>query len=285
MKLEDHEFILLRDFIAQHFGIYFDDGRRWVLESKLSRLMERYTFDSFFEYYNFLMRKFYVSQSFNDPDLIELINSISNNETYFCRESGAFRALRENIFPEISRRQSFMRILSAGCSTGAEAYSIAAALLEADINFYRSCCPVLGVDIDPYVLKVAEAGVYGESAFRGINDPRRLEEFKNYFTPTTEGRNQQLFAVVDDLKNLVDFKQANILDKQALVSLGKFDIIFCRNVLIYFSDEGKREAIDNFSEVLNPEGYLFLGHSESIIGKSNDFNTVEKNNHIFYQKD
>lgn len=283
-KLEDEEFALLRDFIAQYFGIYFDDNKRWLLESKLDRLMRRYSFTTFIQYYNYLVHRFYMNQSCTNPDLIDLISVVSNNETYFYREAEAFLVMNQTLLPKILKQKSSVRTLSAGCSTGEEVYTILIKLLQSGNIIQGVDVSVVGIDIDPYVLKTAKNGEYRAKAFRGITDPRVKDYMKKYFTVSANENSEECYLVKSTLKASVEFHQKNLLDKPALQELGKFDIIFCRNVLIYFNEFGKQVVIENLSEILSQNGYLFLGHSESLIGKSTAFKPVDKNRHIYYQK-
>lgn len=285
LHLQADEFVMLRNFIMQLFGIYFDDDKQWLLESKLSRLMHRHDFNSFIEYYNFLMQRFYLGQAFTDPELVELVRAVSNNETYFFREAKALCVLTDHLMPELLQRQEPIKILSAGCSSGEEAYSIVIAMLQSRLMLTGSRARVIGVDVDSHVLNMAHEGVFKESAFRGISDPNQLRSVQAYFRPqpTPKGDNS-LYKVKDMVKMHVEFHQCNLLDLNALQDLGPFDIIFCRNVLIYFSESGRKTAVENFVATLKKRGYLFLGHSESIIGKEFALKPVDRCDHIYYEK-
>lgn len=290
--LLEHEFVLLRDFIYQHFGIYFTDDKKWMLESKLAKLMSYHALNSFLEYYQFLMRKFYVNHDYADPDFIELIRAVTNHETYFLREQEAFKMIHILMENDLRVRSAGnwiknYRLLSAGCSTGEEVYSVVMWLTEN--GFRTQNFSVLGIDIDPTVLETAHCGVYRPFSFRGFDDSKPMGVWEKYFSkvPSSGQRRNERgcdYIVQDGIRENVDFRQINILDLTALKKQGPFDVILCRNVLIYFNDESKQMAIDNFAEALNPGGYLFLGHSESIISISGAFEVVNDQPIIFYRK-
>ena len=277
------ELILLRDFITEKFGIYFDDEKLWLLESKISRLMQKKSIKSIIEYYNYLIQRFYLSNTNVDPDLIELIKILSNNETYFYREADAFLIICKEIIPNLYSKQSNLRILCAGCSSGEEVYSLAISLAECNSLFINSAISIVGIDIDPDAIKMASAGVYKASAFRGIQNNDLMENLKTYFD-VIKNENEEIFIVKSKIKNVISFQQVNLLDRMSILRLGKFDAILCRNVLIYFNDEGKKTVIRNFSDLLNENGFLFLGHAETIVGKDQYFVPLETQNLIYYKK-
>lgn len=276
MELKDHEFLLLRNFISEHFGVYFSDDKRWMLESKLTRIIP-VEFKSFLEYYQHLMQKFFVQQSFLEKEIIDLIQAITNHETYFFRENGGLSALRE-IFSQNATKP--MRILSAGCSTGEEVYTVAMMLRDAGIPVFGS--GVIGIDLDAEVIKKGSEGIYGTNAFRGVEDRKLYNSIKRYFD-ITEGPNP-VYKVRDDLKKVVMFQQANLVDPTSLELLGMFDVILCRNVLIYFNETERTRTFVNLSKLLKPGGYLFLGHSETLQNTNHELRPVDIAGHLLYQK-
>lgn len=276
MELKDHEFLLLRNFISEHFGVYFSDDKRWMLESKLARIIP-IEFQSFLEYYQHLMQKFFVQQSFLEKEIIDLIRAITNHETYFFRENGGLYALREIISKDTTKP---VRVLSAGCSTGEEVYTVAMLLRDAGIPVFGS--GVIGIDLDVEVIRKSSEGVYRTHAFRGVEDRVFYNSVKRYFDITEEPN--PVYRVKDDLKKIVIFQQANLVDKASLELLGMFDIILCRNVLIYFNETERARTFENLSKLLKPNGYLFLGHSETLQDTDHGLQPVEIAGHLLYQK-
>jgi chemotaxis protein methyltransferase CheR len=273
IPLPDDIFRLLRDFVHSYCGIYFDDGSKFLLERRLSRRLEQHRLRSFEEYYHFLRydRK-------REEELAILIDNLTTNETYFFRESSQLRAFSEEILPEIKQTHAgrkVLRIWSAGCSTGEEPYTIAILLLESGDWWRDWQVEILGSDINQRVLHAARKGVYKKSAHR-VTSPGMLAK---YFLEEKGD-----YRIIDDVKELVSFSSVNLLDpfKTSLVS--NMDIIFCRNVIIYFDKEAKKKVIESFHHKLREGGHLFLGHSESLINISNAFELRTLKNDMIYQK-
>lgn len=283
MNLTDDEFTMFRDFISQNMGIYFSDEKRWLLESRLSLLIGQSPFQSFTDYYDHLARKLFLDRALTDPEFIKLIRVITNHETYFYREPSAFGALKKYVLPRLAPQKTNVRILSAGCATGEEVYTITILFLQFRQTRFYLLPSVVGVDLDPHVLEIARAGIYKSTAFRGFEDRQTLHDFKKYFS-AHDDNHQEKYRIKDHLKEFVEFHHVNIMDREKLQKMGLFDVIFCRNVLIYFGDDAKKTVINHFADLLAPGGYLFLGHSESIVGKTDMFNIIDSNNQIFYQK-
>ncbi len=274
IPLPDDVFRLLRDFIHGYCGIYFDDGSKFLLERRLSRRLEQHRLKSFEEYYHFLRydRK-------REEELVALIDNLTTNETYFFRESPQLRAFSEEILPELraslADRKS-LRIWSAGCSTGEEPYTIAILLLESGDWWRDWQVDIIGSDINQRVLHTARKGVYKKGAHRAT-DPRMLAK---YFITDEKGD----YRIIDRVKELVSFSYLNLLDPYKTSLVGGMDVIFCRNVIIYFDREAKKKVIEGFYHKLRDGGYLLLGHSESLINISNAFVLRTLKNDMVYQK-
>lgn len=274
IPLPDDVFRLLRDFIHGYCGIYFDDGSRFLLERRLSRRLEQHRLKSFEEYYHFLRydRK-------REEELVILIDNLTTNETYFFRETPQLRAFSEEILPELREGladRKALRIWSAGCSTGEEPYTIAILLLEAGDWWHDWQIEILGSDINQRVLHTARKGVYKRSAHRATS-PGMLAK---YFVTDEKGD----YRIVDKVKSLVSFSCLNLLDPYKTSLISNMDIIFCRNVIIYFDREAKKKVIESFYHKLRDGGYLLLGHSESLINISNAFTLRTLKNDMVYQK-
>jgi len=272
-SLPDDVFRLLRDFVHSYCGIYFDDGSKFLLERRLSRRLEQHRLKSFEEYYHFLRydRK-------REEELTILVDNLTTNETYFFRESPQLHAFSDEILPEL--RQSLadrkvLRIWSAGCSTGEEPYTIGMLMFESG-NWWRDWqVEILGSDINQRVLHTARKGVYKKSAHRATSP----EMLTKYFIEEKGD-----YRVIDKVKELVSFSYVNLLDPFKTSLISNMDIIFCRNVIIYFDKEAKKKVIESFYQKLRGGGYLLLGHSESLINISNAFVLRTLKNDMVYQK-
>ncbi len=275
IPLPDDVFRLLRDFIHGYCGIYFDDGSKFLLERRLARRLEQHQLKSFEEYYHFLRydRK-------REEELVILIDNLTTNETYFFRESAQLKAFSEEILPELrdslSDRRKALRIWSAGCSTGEEPYTIAILLLESGDWWRDWQIEILGSDINQRVLHTARKGVYKKSAHRAT----RPDMLAKYFIVDEKGD----YRIIDQVKELVSFSCLNLLDPYKTSLISHMDIIFCRNVIIYFDREAKKKVIGSFYQKLRDGGYLLLGHSESLINVSNAFILRTLKHDMVYQK-
>jgi len=273
MPLPDDVFRLIRDFVHDYCGIYFDDGSKFLLERRLSRRLEQHRLKTFEEYYHFLRydRK-------REEELTILVDNLTTNETYFFRESPQLRAFSEEILPELRQTltdRKVLRIWSAGCSTGEEPYTIAMLLLESGDWWRDWQVEILGSDINQRVLHTARKGVYKKSAHRATTP----EMIAKYFVEEKDD-----YRIVDRVKELVSFSYLNLLDPHKTSLISNMDIIFCRNVIIYFDKEAKKKVIESFYNKLREGGYLLLGHSESLINISNAFVLRTLKNDMVYQR-
>ena len=274
IPLPDDIFRLLRDFIHGYCGIYFDDGSKFLLERRLSRRLEQHRLKNFEEYYHFLKydRK-------REEELVVLIDNLTTNETYFFRESPQLRAFSDEILPELRRslaNRKVLRIWSAGCSTGEEPYTIAILLLESGDWWRDWQVEILGSDINQRVLHTARKGVYKKSAHRATSP----EMLAKYFVQDEKSD----YRIIDRVKELVSFSSVNLLDPHKTSLISNMDVIFCRNVIIYFDRDAKKKVIESFYQKLREGGYLLLGHSESLINISNAFMLRTLKNDMVYQK-
>jgi len=274
IPLPDDVFRLLRDFIHGYCGIFFDDGSKFLLERRLSRRLEQHRLKTFEEYYHYLRydRK-------REEELTILVDNLTTNETYFFRESPQLRAFSEEILPELRETladRKVLRIWSAGCSTGEEPYTIAMLLLESGDWWRDWQVEILGSDINQRVLHTARKGVYKKNAHR-VTSPEMLAK---YFIEENNGD----FRIVDKVKELVSFSSLNLFDPFKTGLISNMDVIFCRNVIIYFDKEAKKKVIESFYNKLRGGGYLLLGHSESLINISNAFALRTLKNDMVYQK-
>lgn len=272
IHLTEDVFRLLRDFIKDYCGIYFDDSSRFLIERRLQRRLKLLLMDDFRDYYRFLLydRK-------RDEEIREVIDLLTVNETYFFREQNQLKAFSEEILPELrdtNKDKKRLRIWSAGCSTGEEPYTIAILILEYG-RFEGWDIEILGSDINQRVLSNARKGVYRRHSFRSTDD---------YFIKKYFREEEDCFVISDRVKGLVSFSYLNLLDPLKVKLIAPMDVIFCRNVLIYFDYEARKKVIDNFYDRLVEGGYLLLGHAESLMNLSTSFALKHLKNDMVYQK-
>lgn len=272
IPMTDEEFRLLRDFVYQHCGLHFTEDTKYLLEKRLGKRVQHHRLKNYRDYY-YLLR--YGRQK--DQELTEVVDTLTTNETYFFREDFQLRTFTQEILPEIRTRQGDkkrLRIWSAGCSTGEEPYTIAMLILDMP-GFHDWQIEIIGTDISQRVLQIARKGVYGENSFRSTDPDYR----RRYFTEV-DGK----YRIADRVRNLVTISHLNLFDTSRVLLLGKMDIIFCRNVIIYFDLSAKKKVVDTFYQRLNPEGFLLLGHSESLMNISNAFVLRHFTHDMVYQK-
>ncbi len=272
LDLPDDVFRLMRDQIYKRTGMWFSDNSKYLLQKRLSPRAKELNFDSFQKYFYFLQYDPRAEAEFD-----QIYDLVTTNETYFFREPAQLAAFAEEIVPEILSRKAVkkIRIWSAGCSSGEEPYSIAMLLSEAG-HYDHAVFEIFASDINQQVLAKARRGHYRESAFRATEIPLR----DKYFSPTGDGS----WRLHDDIRNRVSFGRLNLYDEARVSLLGHLDIIFCRNVIIYFDDVSKKVVVTNFYNRLAESGYLLLGHSESLISLSTQFKLRHLKNDMVYQK-
>ena len=272
--MSEEEFRLIRDIIYSHCGLYFDSDTKYLLEKRLARRLQLFQIRGFKEYYQFL--KYDRNK---DQELSDLMDILTTNETYFFREGFQLKALTDEILPELKaakerKGEKNLRIWSAGCSTGEEPYTIAMLLMEMDC-FQGWRVEIVGTDISNRVLQQSRKAVYSKSSFRTTEE----HYIKRYFHQEQDG-----LRVNDEVRELVTISHLNLFDQNRLSLLGKMDVIFCRNVIIYFDQTAKKKIIDTFYRMLHDGGYLLLGHSESLMNLSTVFALKHLKNDMVYQK-
>jgi len=273
-SMSDAIYRSLRELIYNFCGLTFDDNSKYFLEKRLSNRVATHQLRDFQEYYYFLMYDKNRTEELNT-----VIDILTINETYFFREDQQLKAFAEEILPELKERKTkegkrSIRIWSAGCSTGEEPYTIAALILESGL-FQGWDVEIFASDISHRVLQVARKGEYVQSSFRST----RQEHREKYFIET-DGKHR----IIDSVRRLVNFGYLNLFDSSKIFLLGKMDVIFCRNVIIYFDREAKKKVISYFERQLDEEGYLLLGHSESLMNLSTSFRLKHLKNDMVYQK-
>ena len=272
VTMSAEEFRLFRDMIHAHCGIYFREEMKYLLERRLAPRLSLNGLEDFTAYYRFL--RFSPARARELEDAVEILTT---NETYFFREAYQLKAFSEEILAELHERNSRrkrLRIWSAGCSTGEEPYSISILVLESGL-FGDWDVEIFGNVISRKVLSAARRAVYSKNAFRETDE----EQIRKWFEPVGGG-----LQVKEEARRLVTFGHLNLLDEQMIGLVGQMDLIFCRNVLIYFDKDAKKRVLRVFHDRLQPGGYLLLGHSESLINLTSDFELMHLKNDLVYRK-
>jgi chemotaxis protein methyltransferase CheR len=273
IPLSTEEFRLIRDLIAEYCGIFFDDRLKFIVQLRLTNRLYIHRMKDFREYYRLL--KYDRNR---EEELQTIIDILTVNETYFFRGGTQIDAFRNEVLPELKERNREERrisIWSAGCSTGEEPYTIAMCLLEDD-DFVSWDINIIGSDISQRVLSAARKGVYKDNSFRCTD---------KYFIDTYFERNENgEYRIKDKVKQLVNFSFLNLVDSYKVRLIGSVDIIFCRNVLMYFRPDSRKIVAENLFDVLRPGGFLFLGHSESLMNITTKFRLRHLKTDIVYQK-
>jgi chemotaxis protein methyltransferase CheR len=275
MVMKPEEFRLIREFVEDTFGLVIDEGKGESLGVRLWERIRELKLSSFAEYHSYL--KF---APLRVEERQKLASLVTNNETYFFREEAqldvfsgeVLDALRTKKVESGDRR---LRILSAGCATGEEVYTLAMLLMESGKFAWEWDVKITGIDIDIAALAVAQQGVYTGRAFRTISD----YFLGRYFTRVENG-----LQVRDILRRITAFAHGNLLELEGIAGEGEFDLIFCRNVLIYFSDETVSRVVEVFRRALRQNGMLFLGHSESLSRITPRYQPIRFPGAIVYRK-
>ncbi len=261
-ELTDREFDRLRALVREHTGISLSNGKRELVYGRLARRLRRLKLTSFAEYCALVEDR-------PAEETQELINAITTNLTYFFREKYHFEQLATEVLPQLERERSGtrrMRLWSAGCSTGEEAYSMAVVMREALAHLLGWDIKLLATDIDSKVVATAAAGIYGADRLSSVAAAR----VRRWFPPVagTPG----FCAAADELKSLITFRQLNLFEPWPMK--GPFDVIFCRNVVIYFDRDTQRALFDRMADIQEPGGWLFIGHSENLFNVTQRYRLV-----------
>ncbi|MBP8626622.1 MAG: protein-glutamate O-methyltransferase CheR [Syntrophorhabdaceae bacterium] len=271
------EFLSLRDFIYEKTGIFFAENKMYLLESRLSNRLNELGFMSYDDYYFFLK---YGNED-SRKELNNLFDVVTTNETSFFRnppQLDAFKIMLQKNYMNNNNNPiaSPLKIWSAACSTGEEPYTLAIMILEM-IELTRKNIPftIFATDISYRVLESAKKGVYGPYSIRNMDG----NIIKKYFIQKGDS-----YAINDNVKRFVKFEHMNLVDSNAYKRFRYMDIIFCRNVLIYFDEKAKKMVIDNLYESLKPGGFLTIGHAESLHNISRAFRPIMFPGAIAYQK-
>ncbi|MDY7574812.1 protein-glutamate O-methyltransferase CheR [Actimicrobium sp. CCI2.3] len=272
ITISDDDFLKFQEFFYRKTGIQFETSKRYFVDKRLVERIEATANDSFRSY--FTMLRFQASGN----ELQALVNLMTINETYFFREEYQFHCLVNSILPDLvasKKDKTPIRIWVIPSSSGEEAYSIAMCLIERWSGINDWDVEIISSDIDTKILNQARAGVYSERSIKHV--PRNY--LQKYFRETTAG-----FQLGDDLRGTVEFTRVNLMEAADVRSYRNFDVIFCRNLLIYFDDISRKQAAETFYDALHPGGFICLGHSESMSRISSLYKIRKFPEAIVYQK-
>jgi chemotaxis protein methyltransferase CheR len=277
MRIEPDEFRVFAQYIRSLCGVVLDDSKQYLVETRLSNLAQENGCSTFSELY------FKARSDFSKNLPRQIIDAITTNETLFFRDAAPFEMLQYKILPELidlRKKKAFsgapipLRVWSAACSTGQEVYSIAIVLKEMLGDLSRYDLRILGTDISNRAVAQASRGIYNKTEIeRGLPNTK----LDRYFTPVANG-----WKVKDEIRAMATFSTLNLLENFA--HLGKFDIIFCRNVAIYFADQDKSALYQRLASSLELDGYLVIGATESLMGISTLFTPQRHLRSIYYQR-
>jgi chemotaxis protein methyltransferase CheR len=250
--LTDDIFDKLRVLIHEKTGIHMREGKQILISNRLRKRLVHLNLGSYEAYYNLLL-----TREGAEKEMVHFIDAVSTNETYFFREGNHFTALSQVVLPELFKANQRVRIWSAGCSTGEEVYTLRIVADQAARAAGAREVEIVGTDISTTVIGRAREGIYFGRALRLVPP----EALKSHFVPLGEGT----YQVADAVRARVEFKVHNLFTDPPPGD--RINVIFCRNVMIYFDKPTQTKLVDGvFANAIHPDGYLFIGHSESLSG-------------------
>jgi len=265
-ELKDIDYERISRLVYEQCGINLHEGKKELVKARLGKRLREGSFKSFGEYYR------YVTTDDGTAELISMIDSLSTNLTYFFREESHFQKLRNMIKLMVKtsnqgRLSEKLRIWSAGCSTGEEPYSLAMTVCES-VNGLSGDVKIMATDISTRVLQTADKGIFGKERLKNV-PPAILKKYFQMGSGSCEGQ----FLIKKNIRDMVQFSRFNLMDTPP--PNYRFDIIFCRNVMIYFDKATQEALVRRFHQCLNKGGHLFVGHSESLTGLSHELKYIE----------
>lgn len=269
-EFTDENFQHIKQFVSEHTGIVLTDAKRDMVYGRLSKRIRKGGFGNFSAFCEAIDNGDEEQQEF-------LINAITTNLTAFFRENHHFDYLANTVLPDLVKQNKAskrLRIWSAGCSTGEEPYSIAMTIKETLPNLDQWDVKILATDLDANVLDHGRKGIYRTERIEGLSEKRAKRWFKK-----GRGDNSDFVKVKDELQQMVHFKRLNLLHPWPMK--GPFDLMFCRNVVIYFDKSTQKVLFERYSNILNSKAHLFIGHSETLYKVSNEFDSL---GHTIYRK-
>jgi chemotaxis protein methyltransferase CheR len=286
-QLRADEYRLLRDLVSERLGIWFGPESRSSLERRLRERLGVRGLGSFADYYQLLRYSPLGAEEWDEAGEI-----LSTHETYFFREDYQLRAFQQELLPMLAAKpRRRIQIWSAGCSTGEEAYTIAILILESGLFDSAWDVRVYGSDLSKKCIAAARRGVYGHASFRATSPEAKGKWFVPVPvapppspSPALPLETMATYGVVPEARALCQFAQMNLLDEERTHLVGRCDVIFCRNVVLYFDPAARRRVIEMFYERLVPGGVLLLGHAESLLNVSTAFELLHLKEDLVYRK-
>lgn len=273
MRLNIREFTLIKDKIAQQFGLILKDEKKELIEEILEDRGEKKGLKDLKDYIELLINCPTNEKFKSEDELLSIASAISNKETYFFREMPQLE-LSMKLLSEILKIKDRLTILCLGCSSGEEVYTLSIMIHERGLRFPNRDIKIIGIDIDRASIKKAREGRYTENSFRTRDIP-----FEKYFQ-----KEDRFYRIKDIYREITDFRHGNILDRNIFLGAVNIDMVFCRNVLIYMSDEAILKILENIHMSLSKDGYLLIGSAESITNKTDLFKPVYYNGIVVYKK-
>ncbi len=262
-NLSEELFNKFARLIYKEAGIYLKPSKNILVSNRLRKRIKKLDLNSYDEYYDFLLT--------NKKEIINFINAISTNETYFFRNLKQMNALKNTILPMISKKNEKVKIWSAGCSTGEEPYSLS---IISDMLKLNNKVEIIASDINTEVIKEAKQGIYGIRKLRGLED----KTIKKYFKKDINDK----YILDKKVKSNIEFKRLNLMSDKYIDDV---DILFCRNVMIYFDRETQKKIVEKFYNSIKKKGFLFLGHAETLYIINNQFKYMKIDDASVYYKD
>jgi chemotaxis protein methyltransferase CheR len=263
-ELTASQFSAISETVKGLCGIHLHEGKMALVKARLNKRLRALGLTSYGQYVE------RIRQDAGGTEVATMLDALSTNHTYFFREPQHFEVLRRSVIPDLldrRRRDRRLRIWSAGCSSGEEPYSIAMTLKEAVGDLGAWDVGILATDLSRRMLRMAQEGIYPEERLRETPSPRVVEHFS-----CLRGGSRRLYRVSDALRRMVHFAWLNLVDPWPMK--GEFDVIFCRNVMIYFDKPTQARLIERFWNQMARGGTLFVGHSESLAGVRHRFRYV-----------
>ncbi len=265
--IEDKTFKNIRDYIYSLTGIYIGDNKKYFIENRLENRLKECKKSSFEEYFD------YIKSHKGNGELLNLYNAITTNETYFFREQDQIYACLNHLIPMVRQKKNKIKIWSCACSTGEEPYTISMVQQE---NYKDYFIEIIASDISELALQSAKRGIYNSYSVRNVP----IQYLEKYFKKV-----DNLFFELDEkIKRTVSFYNINLINPSETKKISNVDIVFCRNVLIYFDEKSKQKALSNIYDSMVPGGFLFLSMSESLHNVTRAFKPYIMNRVVAYQK-
>ena len=260
-NLTENQFQKIGKIVYQVCGIRLTPGKEELVKARLGRRLRVLNLNDFDEYLDFLDNN-------KSNELSIMVDALTTNKTFFFREIEHFNFLTKHILPVIAETTRKLRIWSAGCSSGEEPYTLSILLHDKISSIANWDVKILATDISPSMLKTAHNAIYSEELLGEVSMKMKQQYFE-----VVNGNIKPEYKVISRIKNIIKFAELNLMNSWPMK--GPFDVIFCRNVMIYFDKQTRERLINRYWELIKPNGFLFVGHSESLTGISNSFKYVQ----------